>query len=165
MHRGSLCIPRVSLLRFLLLQNVVTRSDGWWMEFAHMLCLSVYLSVSLSIYLSIYQSINQLIPGAPTWSIGHPRNVSFHFSCLILYSWYDALGGGSAQCKAATYTEQNKHRINAEKEPCLGIRTLDSRVGAGEDISCLRHRGHCDRPSICLKSTKPLLKEIQSYKK
>jgi hypothetical protein len=38
------------------------------------ICLSVCLS---SIYLSLV---------APTWSIGHPWNASFHFSFLILYT-------------------------------------------------------------------------------
>jgi hypothetical protein len=35
---------------------------------------------------------------------------------------------------------------NTHKHPCLrGIRTHDPSVGAGEDSSCLRPRGHCDR--------------------
>jgi hypothetical protein len=35
---------------------------------------------------------------------------------------------------------------NTHKHPCLGgIRTHDLSVGAGEDSSCLRPRGHCDR--------------------
>jgi hypothetical protein len=67
--------------------------------------------------ISIYRSIS--IPVAPTWSIGHPGNASFHFSFLITSSWLDPWDGGSDRCKAATYTGQNKHRIHADKYPCL----------------------------------------------
>jgi hypothetical protein len=48
---------------------------------------------------------------------------------------------------------RGRHRINAHrthKHPCFsGIRTHDHSVGAGEDISCLRPRGHCDRHCSC----------------
>jgi hypothetical protein len=63
----------------------------------------------------------------------------------------DSLEGGSARRKAATYTSQHKHRIKAhvhlryewESKPTI-------RVWAGEDSSCLRPRGHCDRLSDML---------------
>jgi hypothetical protein len=42
-----------------------------------------------------------------------------HFSFLILDSRWDSLYVGSTRRKAATYTEQRKHRINADKHPCL----------------------------------------------
>jgi hypothetical protein len=51
----------------------------------------------------------------------------------------------SARRKAATYTGQHKHRINANIRASSGIRTHDPSVQAGEDISCPRPRGHCDR--------------------
>jgi hypothetical protein len=42
--------------------------------------------------------------------------------------------------------KQKKRTQNIHKHPCLsGIRTHDLSVGAGEDSSCLRPRGHCDR--------------------
>jgi hypothetical protein len=42
--------------------------------------------------------------------------------------------------------KQKKRTQNTHKHPCLsGIRTHDLSVGAGEDSSCLRPRGHCDR--------------------
>jgi hypothetical protein len=46
------------------------------------------------------------------------------------------------------HTEQHKHRINANNTEIYvlsWIRTHDLNVGAGEDGSCLRQRGHCDR--------------------
>jgi hypothetical protein len=52
----------------------------------------------------------------------------FQFPNLI-HSRYYSLDGGSARRKASS----------------SGIRTYDLRVGAGEDNSCLRPRGHCDR--------------------
>jgi hypothetical protein len=51
----------------------------------------------------------------------------------------------SARRKAATYTGQHKHRINADIHAHSGIRTHDPSVRAEEDISCLRPRGHRDR--------------------
>jgi hypothetical protein len=47
--------------------------------------------------------------------------------------------------KATTYTGQRKHRTNADIHASSGTRTHDPSVRAGEDISCLRPRGHCDR--------------------
>jgi hypothetical protein len=38
-------------------------------------------------------------------------------------SRYDSLGGGSARRKAANYTGQHKHRINANIHASSGIRT------------------------------------------
>jgi hypothetical protein len=63
------------------------------------------------------------------WSIGHPCNiVSLQFPNFI-DGRQDPFEGGSARRKAATYTGQHKHRINA-------------------DMSCLKPRNHCDRPII-----------------
>jgi hypothetical protein len=58
-------------------------------------------------------------PVAPTWSIGHPWNAPFHFSFLISDRRQDSSDGGSACRKAAAYTGQHKHRINADRHPCL----------------------------------------------
>jgi hypothetical protein len=58
----------------------------------------------------------------------------------------DSFDGGSARHKTATYTGQHKHRINTNIHALSGIRTHDPSVREGEDISCLRPRGHCDRP-------------------
>jgi hypothetical protein len=43
-------------------------------------------------------------------------------------------------------TQDNTHTINANSQALSGIRTHDPSGRAGEDISCLRPRGHCDRP-------------------
>jgi hypothetical protein len=46
------------------------------------------------------------------------------------------------------HTEQHKHRIKAystDSHVLSGIRSHDPSVRAGEDGSCLRPRGHCDR--------------------
>jgi hypothetical protein len=46
------------------------------------------------------------------------------------------------------YTEQHKHRINTHNTDIYalsGIRIHNLSVGAGEDSSCLRSRGHYDR--------------------
>jgi hypothetical protein len=74
--------------------------------------------------------------------MGHPWNASFHFTFLVLGSRYDSLDGGSARRKAATYTGQHKHRINAHTNThaSSGIWTLDPSVRASEDSSILRPR-------------------------
>jgi hypothetical protein len=64
-----------------------------------------------------------------------------------------------------TTHRQHKHRINADIHASIGIQTHDPSVLAGEDSSCLRPHGHCDRHTnllyifnmqcdgkICLKS-------------
>jgi hypothetical protein len=45
------------------------------------------------------------------------------------------------------HTEQHKHRINAHTQTSMPrvIRTHKPSARAGEDRSCLRPRGHCDR--------------------
>jgi hypothetical protein len=57
------------------------------------------------------------------------------------------LGRGMSRRKDDTYTGQHKHRLKADIRVSSGFRTHDPNVWAGKDISCLRSRGHCDRPS------------------
>jgi hypothetical protein len=79
----------------------------------------------------------------PLWSIGHPWNALFH---LLLRQSVGLFGWGISRRKAAAYTGQHKHRINANYIPTLsGIRTHDPSVRASEDSSCLRPRDHVDR--------------------
>jgi hypothetical protein len=59
-----------------------------------------------------------------------------------IYSRQDYSDGGSVRRKAATYTKNN---INNDIHVSSGIRTRDTSVRAGEDGSCLRPRGNCDR--------------------
>jgi hypothetical protein len=82
----------------------------------------------------------------PLWCTGHPWNAFFHFSFLILRQSEDSLDGGSAHRKAGTHTGQHKRRINANIHALSGIQTNDHSIRAGEDSSCLRSHGHCDRP-------------------
>jgi hypothetical protein len=65
------------------------------------------------------------------------------FSFLIYTQSVGLLGRGSAQRKAATYT--NTEYTQTDIHAWTGIRTHDLSVRAGKDISCLRQRGHCDR--------------------
>jgi hypothetical protein len=56
--------------------------------------------------------------------------------------------GLPASSKASTYIEDYMSRINAHTDihASSRIRTHDSSVWTGEDSSCLRQRGHCNRP-------------------
>jgi hypothetical protein len=47
--------------------------------------------------------------------------------------------------KAATYTENN---TNTNIHALSGLRTHDPSAQASEDSSCLRQRGHCNRPDF-----------------
>jgi hypothetical protein len=64
---------------------------------------------------------------------------------------YGSLGGGSDRRKATTYTGQHKDRINADIHASNAIRIHDPSVWAGENISCISLRGHCDRLSSDIK--------------
>jgi hypothetical protein len=72
--------------------------------------LSVCLSIYLSIYLAMYRCCSHL-----EHRVSVKRFVSLQF--LNLRQWIRPLDGGSARRKAATYTEQHKHRI--DKYLCL----------------------------------------------
>jgi hypothetical protein len=60
------------------------------------------------------------------------------------------LGGGISPSQGRyPYTQEHKHRIKTHiHQASGGIRTQDPSVSAGEDSSCLRPRGHCDRPYV-----------------
>jgi hypothetical protein len=61
------------------------------------------------------------------------------------HSWFNSLDGSSAHRKVASYTQNN---TDTDIHASSGIRTHDPSVRAGEDSSCLRPRGHCDRHNI-----------------
>jgi hypothetical protein len=42
----------------------------------------------------------------------------------------------------------NTNRINTDIHALGGIRTHNFGVRAGENISCLKPRGHCDQPTL-----------------
>jgi hypothetical protein len=68
---------------------------------------SALLYNSISIYISILVALN--------WSLGYSWNALF----LILRESVGLLGRGINRHTAPTYIEQHKHRINADKHPCL----------------------------------------------
>jgi hypothetical protein len=80
-------------------------------------------------------------------------STAFHWAlAAISVSWsytqsIGLLGRGSARRKASTYTQNNTNRewTHTDIHAFSGIRTQDHSVRAGEDGSCLRPRGHCDR--------------------
>jgi hypothetical protein len=80
------------------------------------------------------------IPVAPSWSIEHPWNTSFHF-ILTLWQWLGTPWTGDqpvARPLPNTKTEQLQTDIHA----LIGIRTHHPSMRADEDISCLRrHSG------------------------
>jgi hypothetical protein len=55
------------------------------------------------------------------------------------------LGRGSARRKAAACTRDNTEYTHTDIHTLGGIRTHDPSVRAGENSSCLRLSGHCDR--------------------
>jgi hypothetical protein len=92
------------------------RNDNWRFLSMHHLYLSVRFSVCLPVHLSIYLSIYV----APTWSIGHPWNVLFHFSFLNLRQSLGHFKRGISPTQSHyLHTGQHKHRINADRHPCL----------------------------------------------
>jgi hypothetical protein len=73
------------------------------------------------------------------------------FSFLIYTQSIGLLGRGISQSLGGyLHTGQHKHRINAHNadiHASSAIRTHDPSARVGEDGSCLRPRGHCDRYS------------------
>jgi hypothetical protein len=84
----------------------------------------LHSSMSLPIYLWLYNLLG----------------LGRFFSFLIYTQSVGLLGRAISRRKAATYT-QNKWS---------GIRTHEPSIRASEDSSCLRPRGHCDRPAMSL---------------
>jgi hypothetical protein len=78
------------------------------------------------------------------WSTGHLWNASFHFNFLILYTVGRTPWAGD-QPVARPLRSQDSTNTNADIRASSGIRIHDPGVWAGEDSSCLRSRGHCDR--------------------
>jgi hypothetical protein len=72
---------------------------------------------------------------------------AFSISQSVRTQTVGLLERGSARRKAATYTQNN---TNTDIRASTGIRTHDPSVRAGEDGSCLRPHGHCDRLPLSL---------------
>jgi hypothetical protein len=73
------------------------------------------------------------------------------FSFVIFFTQTVGLPGRVISPSQGCYihTGQHKHRINAHTDIYASswIRTHDPRFQASKDSSCLRPRGHCDRPN------------------
>jgi hypothetical protein len=71
------------------------------------------------------------------------------FSSIIFFTQTVGLLGRGISPSQSRYlhTGQHKHRKNSHTDfhALSGIRTHDPSVRVGEDYSCLRPRGHCDR--------------------
>jgi hypothetical protein len=76
-------------------------------------------------------------------------NLGHFFSFLIYTHSVGLLGQGISPPQGRyLHTEQHKHRIDAHNtdiHALSGIQNHDPRLRRGEDGSCLRTRGHCDR--------------------
>jgi hypothetical protein len=81
----------------------------------------------------------------PLWSIGHPWNVLFQFSPLILYTVGRTSWTVNQPISRPLRTKNNTDTINADIHALSGMRTHDPSVRRGEDSLCLRPCGHCDR--------------------
>jgi hypothetical protein len=88
----------------------------------------------MSVYPSVYPCCSHLERRASVKRL-------FHFSFLIL----DVRTPWTRDQPVARPLPTHKHRINAKIHAFSGIQTHDTSVRAGEDIPCLRPRGHCDR--------------------
>jgi hypothetical protein len=114
-------------------------------------CLSIYLSIYPSIYLSIYLSICLSSYLSVRVSIYLSIYLSIYgcFFSFLIYTQSVGLLGRVISPSQGLYlhTGQHKHRVNAHTDihASSGIRTHIPSVLAGEDGSCLRLRGHCDR--------------------
>jgi hypothetical protein len=88
-----------------------------------------------------------LFPVAPTLKHSTPvkRIVSLQFLNPRTVSRTPWSGDQPA---ARPLPTQDKHRINTGVHALSGIRIHDPSVPEGEESSCLRPRGHCDRPII-----------------
>jgi hypothetical protein len=80
--------------------------------------LKFLVSSSSTANLSLSLSLSLLI--LPLWSTGHPWNALFHFSFLILRQSVGLLGREISPTQGRyLHTGQHKHRINADRHPCL----------------------------------------------
>jgi hypothetical protein len=71
------------------------------------------------------------------------------FSFLIFYTVGRTPWTGDQPSQGRyLHTGQYKHNKRTQTSMPCGIRTHDPSVRAGEDSSCLRPRGHCDRPKV-----------------
>jgi hypothetical protein len=108
-----------------------------------------YAGLETSNVIYEFYLLSTFIPVAPTWSIGHLWNASFHLKFLNLRQSVGLLGRGISPSQGRyLHRTTQKHKINAHNtdiHALSGIRTHDPSVRAGEHVSYLRPAGHCDR--------------------
>jgi hypothetical protein len=63
-----------------------------------------------------------------------------------IHSRQDSLDGDQPVARPLYLHTEHKH--TSDIQALSGIRTHDPSVRASEDTSCLRPRGHCDRPGV-----------------
>jgi hypothetical protein len=81
---------------------------------------------------------------SPLLDLGH-LSVSWSFT-----QWVGFLGRGISPSQGRylyTHDNTNTEQTHTDIHDSSGVRTHDASVWAGEDSSCLRPRGHCDRPT------------------
>jgi hypothetical protein len=105
--------------------KMTTLTEAWWLFsiYLHSCCSHLEHRTSVKRFVS-FQFLN------PTQSVG------------LLGRWISPSQG--CYLRRTTQTQNKCRHIHA----LSGIQTHDPSVRAGEDISCLRSRGHCDRQSL-----------------
>jgi hypothetical protein len=105
---------------------------------------SSHPSIHLSIYLWLYSPFLDL-------------HLFFSFLIQCTFDRTSWTGEQSVARPLSAHRTTHIHRINAPRHGCLsdGIRTHDCSIRAGEESSCLRPRGNCDR--LILKLLHPIL--------
>jgi hypothetical protein len=125
--------------------------------------MSVYLPNYLSFCLSIHPSVHPSIPSIHLLCLSVSLSFNLINSCYSHFGAYEIgetlfslqflnrrqlvglLGRGISPIQGRYL---HKHRINTNIRALNVIRTHDSSVRAGEDISCLRPRSHCDQLNV-----------------
>jgi hypothetical protein len=107
-----------------------------WIKFGEYL--SIYLSVCLSVCLPIYPWLY-----SPFLELGRFFSFVIFFHIVGETPWTGDQPVARPLPTHNTAQTQNKH--NTDIHVSNGIRTHDPSVRVGEDCSCLRLCGHCDR--------------------
>jgi hypothetical protein len=137
---------------------------AYWYVYLAKLCMSNKLEYNLiTVWVELwwiklqgfYEYLN-FLPAKPSASsssccshLVHTESVKRFVSLQYLNLWQSVglleRGISPSQGHYSTWT-QNKYKRHIHV--LGGIRTHDPSVRAGEEISCLRPHGHCDRPSL-----------------
>jgi hypothetical protein len=102
--------------------------------------------------IDLFTTYSLSLPSCPHLEYRTSVKRFFSFQFLNFRKSIGLLGRGSARRKAAVYTNTEWTQTNIYASS--GFRTHDPDVRAGEDISCLRLRGHCDRRPFFVHTTR-----------